>query len=224
MLIFPTLNSAVMNWIRSVCEGAGSDWQAWEMTSTLTPSSLKPKQLLTHGGVFNVNIRMRALNWLLMSWFGDVNLCQKAFPHNFISILKAFLFNSATQPIHFLWMPKRHRKIALSALVAFMFDLLSNAVKLMQDDYFDKATSKDRFKTRTLWLSPLMSNKQYSVRHGWYTSKFFFLFQISLHFWVLLGLCRKHFKVQAFKNIFFKGSSWKLWLTLESGSKKMEEQ
>lgn len=29
-----------------------------------------------------------------------------------------------------------------------MFDLLSNAVKLMQDDYFDKATSKDRFKTR----------------------------------------------------------------------------
>lgn len=51
---------------------------------------------------FNANIVMRALNWLLTSWFGDVNLCQKAFPYNVISILKAFLFNSATKPIHFL--------------------------------------------------------------------------------------------------------------------------
>lgn len=71
-------------------------------------------------------------------------------------------------------MPKWQRKIALSAVVAFLFDLLSNAVKLTQDDYYDKATSKDRFKTRTLWFSPLMSNKQYSVGHGWYTSEHFF--------------------------------------------------
>lgn len=34
----------------------------------------------------------------------------------------------------------------------FIFDLLSNAVKLMQEDYFDKAVSKDTIQNKNIMV------------------------------------------------------------------------
>lgn len=67
------------------------------------------------------------------------------------------------------------------------------------------------FKKRTLWSSPLMSSKQYCVRHCWCTYGILFLFQIFLHYfsWILawnaleyklLGMCSLKARVAVLGN------------------------
>lgn len=132
--------------------------------------------------LFYINAVIRALKWLLTYESEDVDL----YPKDCFTVVKqwkwneslSFLIQPHSQSIT-LWMPKWCRNVILFSFGYFhIWSPVKQQLSWYRRIILIRPLLKTEFKTRTLWSYPLMSNKWYSSRHSWGTSKNLFSFKL----------------------------------------------
>ena len=109
--------------------------------------------------LLSIDAVIRSLEWLLVYQSEDVNL----HPKGCFTVVKLwkwneslFLFNSAAQSIHHISDAKMVQKYSTFQLWLLLYLICcQTAVKLMQEDYFDKAISKERIQNKNIMVFPI---------------------------------------------------------------------